>query len=174
MWIISRKIGSAFLLALVLAPLFYTFILQAKQLSIQHRMKYRIERSLLHSIVLKKDELHWVKPGKEIRVGEKLFDIKTMQDSDHGMVLVTGLFDNEETFIYQAMKRSRENDTKRNNHLVIQLLQTQQALPETQQEPTALTGILRGQKTIFNTPSLPSPFKGIRTPPPQTGLLFLL
>ena len=43
----NQKITSFFLLAIILAPLSYMFILQSRQQQIRHRMKEELEHSIL-------------------------------------------------------------------------------------------------------------------------------
>lgn len=165
---IVKKIITGLLLAIVLAPLSYHFIFQAKQQSIQHRMKEQLEEKMLHSLVLSKDDLHWVKPGKEIVVEDKMFDIKTIEYRENNTVFITGLFDHEETLLVRQMKKDLEEENTTNNRQLVQIFQLMQALPDAQPEQQDSPGLLVAQQHFFNEALLPSPYKMILTPPPQS------
>lgn len=167
MYPLIKKITTALLLAILLAPLTYSYIFQAKQADVQRRMKKQLQGNMLHSLVLAKEDLHWVKPGKEIMVGEKMFDIKTIDFRNDGMVHITGLFDHEETFLYAQLNKNRKEETNRNNQQLIHLFQVMQALPEQQPEPVCFSNPLAQAHLLSSQDHLPSPFRSILTPPPQ-------
>ncbi len=164
---ILKKITAALLLASLMAPLSYSYIFQLKQASIQSRMKKQLQEKMLHSLVLVKKDLHWVKPGKEIIVGERMFDIKTIEYRDDGTVFITGLFDNEETFLYALLKKNRKEETNRNHHQIIQLFQLMQSLPDPPYEQELTPGAQGNPYSLFTANLFPSPFSAILTPPPQ-------
>lgn len=161
-----KKILAAFLLVLILAPLSYMFIFQAKQLSIQRRMKKELESSLVQTVVLPASKLIWVKPDKEILLDQKMFDIKTISYNADGNVCITGLFDHLETGLLTQMKKSWQQDNGLGCKLIVQLLQVITIL---QQDNTTdfSPQILTAEKTARGKDCLPSPFTQILTPPPQ-------
>ena len=68
------------MLALSIMPLLFSFYFIIHQKVIHHRMEEKLERSFLQTIKLKKEDLVWVKKGKEILVGNHLFDIKSIAE----------------------------------------------------------------------------------------------
>ena len=163
-----KKITAFLLLAMLLAPLSYTYIFQAKQARVQHKMKKQLQGNMLHSLVMAKEDLRWVKPGKEILVGEKMFDIKTIGYRADGTVYITGLFDHEESFLYAQLKKNRKEETNRNNQQLVQLFQLMQALPDNHPENDSFTLPFALQRHRHSENLLPSPIQTILTPPPQS------
>lgn len=163
-----KKITTFLLLAMLLAPLSYTYIFQAKQASVQRKMKRQLQGNMLHSLVMAREDLRWVKPGKEILVGEKMFDIKTIEYRRDSTVYITGLFDHEESFLYAQLKKTRKEETNRNNQQLVRLFQLMQALPDNQQEQVSYAPVFALQRPPYAENLLPSPFQSILTPPPQS------
>ena len=163
-----KKITVFLLLAMLMAPLSYTYIFQAKQVRVQRKMKKQLQGNMLHSLVMSKEHLIWVKPGKEILVGDKMFDIKTIGYRADGTVHITGLFDHEESFLYAQLKKTRKDETNRNNRQLVQLFQLMQALPQNLTEQDSSTLPIALQRPRYSENLLPSPFHSILTPPPQS------
>ena len=114
----NQKITSFFLLAIILAPLSYMFILQSRQQQIRHRMKEELEQSLVQELVIPTSELQWFKPGKEIVVDNQLFDIKNIRYSEDGNAYITGLFDKEETILVYQMKKDGDEQNRNSSRQV--------------------------------------------------------
>ena len=158
-----KKISAVSLLLTGAMPLFFTLFFLIKQQLIRHEMKERLEKEMLHTIVVPKKEVQWVKYNKEIRVGDKLFDIKSYSEKN-GLVSFNGLFDDEETALNDLMER--DTNGKNQNNLA-QLFHWLQA--------PCLTvyfdpGIIYNNKKGFSSPillNISSPFLNIPTPPPQ-------
>jgi hypothetical protein len=92
------------LLLLMAAPLLLSVILQVRQQYVQHEMKERLEKEKRHTLTLGAHDLQWVKKGKEIRIGNRLFDIHNMQ-MVNGKWQVSGLYDDEETAIENQLRQ---------------------------------------------------------------------
>lgn len=162
-----KKIVAAFLLVLILAPLSYMFIFQAKQLNIQRRMKKELEGSLVQTVVLPASKLLWVKPGKEILLDQKMFDIKTISYRTDGNACITGLFDHLETGLLTQIKKSWQQDNGLGCKLIVQLFQVITTLSQYSITADLLPQILTTEKMARRKDCLPSPFTRILTPPPQ-------
>ena len=162
-----KLISTILLLVLVMEPVIYPFALQMRQRSIQHKMKERLEDGMLHSITLAKSELRWVKPGKEIVLGENMFDIKTMIDQGNGILLITGIYDYEETAVVGHMKKKQQDDNTNGNKQLIQVFLLMQALPEDELGEGLTPLLISSNRHCVDEDALPSPFKNILTPPPQ-------
>lgn len=162
-----KKIAAFFLLVLLLAPLSYMFIFQAKQLSIQHRMKKALEGSLLQTLIIPAGDLVWVKPGKEIMLDQKMFDIKTIECKADGNAHISGLFDHLETGLLAQMKKNWKQENTRGCKLIVQLFQLLQSFPDNSLAAVIAPGIITRQPLIADSELLPSPCKSIPTPPPQ-------
>lgn len=92
-----RKNTALYLLLVITAlSLFLPLLILVKQMQLKAEIKEQLELASLLTIVLNKEELKWVEPGTELNIGGKLFDVKNLKITGN-MVLVTGLFDEEET-----------------------------------------------------------------------------
>ncbi len=121
---------------------------------------------MLHTVLIPKNELRWVKPGKEIIVDEKMFDVKSITETDNGFYRVTGLYDYEETSLKGLMKKRKQDADENGNKQLVQLLQ----LMQTTVDETSVCAAADSFIKIFPFLSpgiLPSPFTSILTPPPQ-------
>jgi hypothetical protein len=166
--ILVKKIAACFLLAIVLAPLGYTFVFQAKQQSIHHYMKEQLEEKMLQTIVLNGEDIKWFKQGKEIVVDGKMFDVKSARYRDDGVVLFTGLFDEEETLLMKQLRQKQQEENTKGNKQLVQLLQLAQSLPGEDPADGCTWQIISANPFAAYTPSLPNAYTRILTPPPQT------
>ena len=80
------------------APLFF----QIRLAILKHEAVERMEHNLLQTLSLSADKIHWEKQGAELRIGERLFDIKTATVKG-GNLIVTGVFDDEEMSIEKKL-----------------------------------------------------------------------
>jgi hypothetical protein len=162
-----KKISAIFMLLTGAMPLFFTLFFLIKQQLIRHEMKERLENEMLHTIAVPKEEVQWVKYNKEIRVGDKIFDIKCSSEKN-GLVFFVGLFDAEETALNDLMEK--DTDEKNENDLV-------HLLPLLQSPCLSVffdQGLIISNEKIFSFPiilSVPSPFINIPTPPPQDMMI---
>jgi len=159
-----KKISAFFLLLTGAMPLLFTLFFLVKQQVIRYTMKEKLEKELLHTITVSKEEVVWAIHNKEIIVGDKLFDVKSFSEKG-GLYFFIGLFDAEETALNDLLEK--DTDEKNENELLGQLFQwLQSACINVSLDP----GIITDQK---NTCSFPiplhifSPFINIPTPPPQ-------
>lgn len=131
---------------------------------IRYEMKEKLEKELLHTITVPREEVSWVKYNKEIIVGDKLFDVKSSSEKD-GLCFFIGLFDAEETALNDLLEK--DNDDKNENDLLGQLFQ---CLQSPCISISLGPGIIASQNNTCFLPILlhiPSPFINITTPPPQ-------
>ena len=102
-----KKITALGLLLLVALPLFFSTLVLVKQKTIQMRRDARFEKESLQTISISSGKLYWVKPGKEILVDGKLFDVKSFY-SKADKILLTGFFDNKEDKLVSHIKNLSE------------------------------------------------------------------
>lgn len=162
----SRKIRAVFLLVPVLAPLIFMFAFQVKQAAIQHRMKKKMEDQLLRVLVLDKNNIQWFKPGREIMINDRLFDVKHIEYFPDGTARLTGLYDDEETLLVQQLKHNRDERNQNMSRQLISALLQWQGIPEdTHTEFIPLAWL--NHYPSFSDPGLAAPFIAMITPPPQ-------
>lgn len=76
-------------------------------------MKERMEEEYLQTIVLHPKEFIWVKTGKEIKIGHRLFDVKKIEYQNN-MAVVTGLYDTDEDALHDALKKFVQKQQNKN------------------------------------------------------------
>ncbi len=165
----NKTITTLFLLALTLAPLFYTLHLNLRQQSVRRRMKEELEEKMLHSLTLNSREIHWVREGKEIAVENRLFDVKSICYRADGTAILTGLFDEEETALVQQLQKQQQDNNEQGTRQLVKFFQLMLTLPET--APGQNNSFMIEDRSRFpETASvLPTRYRIILTPPPQAG-----
>lgn len=114
MFMRQRKINALGLLLLVALPLLFSATLMLKQKVIQLHRGIRFERETLETILLPADKLHWIKPGKELLVDGRLFDVKSFTIKN-GKTSLTGFFDGEEDEVVTQIRDITEQKKESNN-----------------------------------------------------------
>lgn len=145
-------------------PLLFTIFFLIKQQIIRHEMKERLEKEMPHTIVIPKEEVIWFKYNKEIRVGDKLFDVKSYSESN-GLVSFIGLYDTEETALNDLMEKN--TDEKKGNDLT-QLFQWLQSPCVNLAFDSGIANINIKAISFPILLNISSPFINIPTPPPQS------
>lgn len=169
MQLINRNITALFLLVLVLAPISYFCISEIRQQQIRAEMRERLEKESLHKLVLDAAAVRWYKPGREILVGNRLFDVKESRSLDNGHVEFTGIFDDEETRLVKQVQETRENENNNTDELasLFQLLTGADIPVHLSAIEPCTTPVSHAGYYNWNLPVI---YKGLRTPPPQFGL----
>ena len=160
-----RRIAPFVLLLLAVLPLFYALFIQMQQMALHHKMKEKLETGLLHSITVKKEQVHWITDGKEIMVEGRMFDIKSSH-FQNGICTFEGLYDGEETDLMEQLQKNQHSDSSNSKQLVqlFQLLQT--LFSNSSGEEISVTAVLSPEFPVFHS-SLSSQFISLFTPPPQ-------
>jgi hypothetical protein len=114
MLIVKKQLTAFALLLLVALPLFFSLGIYIKKQLIQHRRAERFKTELLVVVNLKASEVNWVKPGKEIQVGGKLFDVKSYKANGSNIVF-TGFFDSKEDKLVRHARLIQQQKTKSDN-----------------------------------------------------------
>jgi hypothetical protein len=125
MTVFSTKITALFFLIAIITPIIYISSLQVKQLVIQREAMEKMETSALQKITISRNDVCWIKTGKELILNKKLFDVERFQQVNDSLILF-GLFDEEETRLSEqlnhAVQKGSADFNKKINHF-IQLLQ---------------------------------------------------
>lgn len=90
-----KKITASGLLLLLAIPLFFSVLLLVKQQVAQHQRNEKFSKEILQTITVSPADIYWVKPGKEILIDGKLFDVKSFETKGSSISL-TGFFDHKE------------------------------------------------------------------------------
>jgi len=146
-------------------PVLFTLLFLVKQQMIRYNMEEKLEEQLLCTIVLTKSEVDWVKYNKEIRVNNKLFDIKSFAVKN-GHYVFTGLYDEYET----ALNKTFNNDLNEKEQ-EDQLLETLSELLESVYSNNSSDDLVINNELEKHAHlillNIPSQIKNILTPPPQ-------
>lgn len=161
------KITAFVLLAAMLAPAGYTFIFYTRQQAFRQEMEEQLEKKILKTVVLSQNEVIWFKPGKEIIVDGKMFDVKSVVYSNDGTVAFTGLFDEEETLLVNQLREQQQKENSQGNKQLIQLLQLTMNVPVKNFTDESSLPFISAASFPDYTSSLASVYITILTPPPQ-------
>jgi hypothetical protein len=116
---LNRKHTSAIVfLGITVLPTLMLITLQLKQWYCIHSAEERLENEALQTVILPSESLSWYKAGKEAMIAGALFDVKSYIEKD-GKVILTGLFDKEET----AIKRKLETERKKSASSLVLLME---------------------------------------------------
>jgi len=129
-------------------------------------MEEKLENSQLQTIVIPVSDVQWYEENKEIIVGGKLFDIKSVVYQD-GVASFTGLYDDQETNIkVQLENLELEDDENAKNESAVNLISIL-LFKEEDINSSWLLSQLSAQYIDFNNNHLISPVISTLAPPPK-------
>ena len=163
--IISKIIAVIFFIVAA-APLFFSLILLIQQQFARHKIKEKLETELLHTIILPENDIVWIKKNKEIRIGKDLFDVKTIL-KENNKIIITGVFDHEETEIEQSLGHLSGNSNNPNPILIKLFSLLQNIFSGTGGFEIQYDFTSPIENKFDFTPSLPELPHTVITPPPQ-------
>jgi hypothetical protein len=153
------------LLILAATPYFYYGLMQHTQEQLKHEMEERLEQSLLQSITIGERDVKWAEEGKEIWVGDRLFDIKSVTYHNHHYIF-TGLFDEKETALVKNVREQQQRENSPGSALIIKLFQVF-GVCENAENNLATTGDINTHFFHEYSTELKLQFNPVPTPPPQ-------
>lgn len=163
----KRKITALVLVIITMIPLASCLMLSMRQQTIRHRMKEKLESEITHTVIIPEKDLQWVEQNKELLLNGKMFDIKFLIRQNNGNVILTGLFDTDETNLLKELRSQQEKDQSKNYAQLVSLLQIVQVLPS----DTNGSGTPAARKEPAGYPHkinfLYSAYIGVSTPPPR-------
>ena len=128
-------------------------------------MEEKLEKSFLQTIRLKKEDLVWVKKGKEISIGGHFFDVKSIKENN-GVYEIQGLYDEDEDFLHKHLNESQSNTDQQSQktllHFFLQLYTVSENISSEQLNIT-----IRPEHSDYFSFHLPSPSSELLTPPPN-------
>ena len=128
-------------------------------------MEEKLERTFLQTIKLKKEDLVWVKNGKEIRIGNHLFDIKSIKENN-GVYEIKGLYDEDEDLLHEQLNESQRNTDQQSQKALLSFFFQLYTAPENNYFEKVNTPTLSEYSNHFSL-HLPSPSSDLLTPPPN-------
>lgn len=166
---LNRKIIALFLLVLVLAPLSYLCLSEIRQQQIRNEMREKLEEESLQTLVLEAAAVKWFEPGREILIGDRLFDIKETLAISNEHIAFTGLYDEDETRLVKQLNETRENDISYIQTLASLFQLLNGADLQGQLFSLGSCTIVTTHACKYNSP-LPVVYHNRHTPPPQKGI----
>ena len=164
---IARKITAYLCLLVITLPVLCLLFLELEQVYVRYKMQEKLEFSLLRSISIDEKNVQWIKPRKEIFIGNMLFDVKYYK-IENGKLFLTGLYDHEETFIENQLRNLGAQSPSEGKSLVLmKLLHLLQNIFFAQIKFSDFFSELTNPYYEYFFISLLTPFKTILTPPPQ-------
>ena len=161
-----KKILSFSLLLTGSLPVVFTLFFLCKQQLVRHAMKEKLERQMLHTIIVPEAEVQWVKYKKEIHLNDKMFDVESFIVKN-GQYIFTGLFDDEETALNNYFEKNTEQKNERENHILSVLFQLLQSVYPGNSADILIGGDNCRTYCCLILSNISSPIKNILTPPPQ-------
>jgi hypothetical protein len=116
-----RNKAAILMLAMIVLPLCCLVLLQLWQCYWKHSAKERLEESSLQTLYLTTADIHWEKKGKELRIGKKLFDVKSIVQTPKGFQ-VTGIWDEQEMAIENALAQDQHHGSTAVGMMVLMVL----------------------------------------------------
>jgi len=162
-----RKTAVSILLLVTITPMVYLFILPLKQQWIRHRMERELEEKADHTIILAENDLHWIRPGRELLVEGRMFDVKEISYLDNSKVKIKGIFDEEETVFTRQLEKDHEENNTGGKKAFCDFFSFQLALPEYNacNRPSSID--LKPCRNSSDDNILPNTARDILTPPPR-------
>lgn len=129
-------------------------------------MRNKLHSAVLHTIILDKKEVHWVKSGKEIIINGRMFDVKSFS-VHNSTITLTGLYDDDETVLVEQVRKDRQHNLPGTTQLS-QLFQFLQTLYNSSCNGEIKFAIVLKKKYLnIQTAPLLSPFISRSIPPPK-------
>jgi hypothetical protein len=101
------------LMVLAALPAWYALHFHIRQQVLEHRMEEELERQFLQKITVNRSDFTWVKKNREIRIEDRLFDVKRWEAQGE-TVIFYGLFDEDEIGLHGQLRKMQQHN--RTNH----------------------------------------------------------
>lgn len=162
----KQIIVALILLIITSIPCLLFIYYQSAQWYTQHEMEEKLEKEYLQTISIPVSDVKWYRENKEIIVGQKLFDVKSVIYRD-GIASFTGLYDDQETNIKTQLENLElEEDENAKNESAINLISILLFKGEDLNPDWSLNQ-LSAQYIDFSNEHLISPVISTPAPPPK-------
>lgn len=100
-----KKITTAFSLLFLLAiPVLLSVTMLMKQKIMHYQREQRMVHEVLQTIQINTRNIFWIKPGKEVLIDGKMFDVKSLKTVG-SYTHITGYFDEKEDILIQQITK---------------------------------------------------------------------
>lgn len=128
--------------------------------------KEKLELTFLQTISLKKEDFTWVENGKEIRIGNHMFDVKSVEEKN-GLFSFTGIYDELEKQLHLKLNDfNNKKNSSEQNKLFSFFFNSFYLLPLHLQTPQVFSVSKTSYISYFSL-YLPSPYCETLSPPPN-------
>ncbi len=100
---LKKNITVLVLMLLLVIPILFSVVDIVKQKILHNTNTERFNTETLQTITIAKENLHWVKKGKEIIINGKYFDVKSYT-TDGNKIMLTGFYDTPEDKLVTHIK----------------------------------------------------------------------
>ncbi len=114
MYLNQKKIIAWGLLFLIAIPIFFSVSILVKQKVLHYQRDKKFEKEVLQTVIVSAENIYWVKPGKEILLDGKLFDVKSFTTKGNKISLL-GFFDDKEDKLVQQIVQLEKQKSKSDN-----------------------------------------------------------
>lgn len=128
-------------------------------------MKERMEEQWLLTVTVSENDINWVKPGKEIWLNNRMFDIKS-SSNENGIYTFTGLYDDDETRLVKQLQINQQENSA-GNKVLAQLFQLLMSPYDNLSLQLTFYKKIKTEFLLTATPRLSTQSISIITPPPQ-------
>lgn len=152
---------------LVLLPCLYCLYFTVNDYRIWREMEEKLESNHLQTLTIPVKGFQWHERNREIVVGGKMFDVKSIQRRGN-QYLVTGLFDEAETELHIAMEKLLQRTESGEDASLVSTL-----LSQTLAQPVMAANLHPHWKTLFHAHTvipdeqLYNTILSLHTPPPR-------
>lgn len=161
----KRRYIISFVLIVVLSlPFAAQLFMQVRISAIRNTMKQKLAKEQLTRLTIPVSALKWVKQGKEIIIGNRLFDIKTIC-TENDTAVVTGLYDEAEKKLTDQLSAQHKKSDSLNS--MMQQLFTSSYDHSFTEQPVLYPPPEPAQKNnTIQTAKYSSPYTLVAAPPP--------
>jgi hypothetical protein len=161
-----KKITAFTFLLTGFMPVLFTLFFLYKQQLIRYEMKEKLERQMLHTVIVPRADVVWVKYKKEIRIHGKMFDVKSFTVKN-GQYIFIGLYDDEETALNNYFEKSTDQKNERGFYILSALFKMLQSIYPGDSSDILISNNISKAYCPLNLQHISFPFRNILTPPPQ-------
>ena len=97
------------LLLLTSLPVSFAVCFLASRAYISNKMKQELKCRQLETVMLSKQDIHWVEEGRELLINQRMFDVESLVVRPDGKIEVKGLYDEAEDILNSQLEQMMQN-----------------------------------------------------------------
>lgn len=116
----KKHIGLLMLVVLAVLPVLLMVGLQTTQQWLRHSRNGRYDAIQMVTVAVDAATVVWEEPGRELRIGERFFDVASQQQQG-SLLLLYGHYDDPETAVWHLLQSAWQYGSKTGYHLLLLL-----------------------------------------------------